>query len=305
MKAKALKKGDLIGIFSPSSWVEKDKVEKARIFLEKEGYRVFIHPQTLNRFHQSAGTDAEKIAALNELLADKNIKAIFAAGGGNFAMHLLDALDYKLVRKNPKILMGFSDVTTLLNAFHSKTGLVTFHGPVLTWLPEQSRPLYEFNMKVLAGKTPPYPMQAARILRRGSATGKLVGGNLSLFHLLPGTATPPKTKGAILFLEDVNEELNQIDRMFGHLKRMGVLDHISGLVCGAFTDLKDTGKKPFGFTLDDIVLRHIGERDIPIIMDAPFGHTDILHIFPIGVPAQLTAGRKNIRLKLREPAVNL
>ncbi|MBU0859492.1 MAG: LD-carboxypeptidase, partial [Alphaproteobacteria bacterium] len=178
MKAKALKKGDLIGVFSPSSYVEAEKVETARAFLESKGYRVFIHPQTLNRHHQSAGSDAEKLTALYDLLRDKKVKAIFAAGGGNFALHLLDDIDYKLVAKNPKILMGFSDVTALLNAFHAKTGLVTFHGPVLTWIPGQPKAMHDFNMGVLAGKTPSYPMAGARVLRAGKAEGKLIGGNL-------------------------------------------------------------------------------------------------------------------------------
>src|SRR5690606_1367809 len=117
---------DLIGVFAPSSWVEKAKVEHARQFLEAQGFRVYIHPQTFSRHHQSAGTDDEKLAALHELLRNKDVKAIFAAGGGNFSLHYVDRINYRLVRDNPKILLGFSDVTTLLNAFHARTGLITF-----------------------------------------------------------------------------------------------------------------------------------------------------------------------------------
>lgn len=303
MKAKALKKGDLIGVFSPSSWVDAEKVEAARQFLEARGFRVMIHPQTFARHHQSAGTDAEKLAALHDLLRDRDVKAIFAAGGGNTALHILDSIDYKLVAKHPKIMLGFSDVTTLLNAFYAKAGLVTFHGPVLTWLPAQASAMADFNMRVLAGKAPSYPMQQARVLRTGAADGPLVGGNLSLFHLLPKTRQAPPVAGAILFLEDINEEFNQVDRMFAHLKRMGVLDKISGLVCGAFTDLKDTGQRPFGFTLDDIVLKHMGDRAVPIVMDAPFGHTDTLYTLPVGGQARLSARGRTATLKLTEPAV--
>lgn len=302
MKAKALKKGDLIGVFAPSSWVDKAKVDAARDYLESRGFKVYIHPQTFNRFNQSAGTDDEKLAALHDLLRDKKIKAIFAAGGGNFSLHYVDRINYRLVRDNPKILLGFSDVTTLLNAFHARAGLITFHGPVLTWLPRQTKAMADFNMKVLAGKTPPYPMGGARVLRPGTAEGPLIGGNLSLFHLLPKTKAAPDMKGAILFIEDVGEELNHIDRMMAHLKRTGVLDQISGIVCGAFTELKDTGK-PFGFTLDDIILKHIGDRAIPIVMDAPFGHTDTLYTMPVGGKARLTARGTRAGLKLTAPAV--
>lgn len=302
MKAKALKKGDLIGVFAPSSWVEKAKVDAARKYLESKGFKVFIHPQTFNRFNQSAGTDDEKLAAFDELLKNKDVKAIFAAGGGNFSTHLLDRINYRAVKSHPKIIMGFSDVTALLNAVHAKTGLITFHGPVFTWLPKQSRAMADFNMNVLAGKTPAYPMKDARILRGGTAEGPMIGGNLSLLHLLPGTKTAPDFKGAILFIEDIGEELNHIDRMMVHLKRMGVLDKISGIVCGSFSDLKDTGK-PFGFTLDDIILKHVGDRPIPIVMDAPFGHDKTLYTMPVGGEARLTAGRTKATLKLTAPAV--
>lgn len=305
MKAKALKKGDLIGVFSPSSWVEAEKVDTARRALEQQGYRVFIHPQTLRRAHQFAGSEAERTAALHDLLRDRNVKAIFAAGGGNGALHWLDDIDYALVKKHPKILLGFSDVTALLNAFQARTGLVTFHGPVLTWIPAQPSAMNDFNMNILSGKAPSYPLADARVLRGGLAEGKLVGGNLSLFHLLPGTAQAPKAKGAILFLEDVGEELSHIDRMFVHLKRTGVLGQISGLVCGAFSNSKDTGRKPFGMKLDDIVLKHIGDRKIPIVMDAPFGHTTTLYTMPVGGKARLSARGRTVRLKLTEPAVKI
>lgn len=302
MKAKALKKGDLIGVFAPSSWVDKAKVETARKYLEARGFKVYIHPQTFARLNQSAGTDDEKLAAFTELLKNKDVKAIFAAGGGNFSTHLLDRINYRVVKDNPKIIMGFSDVTALLNAVHAKTGLITFHGPVLTWLPKQTRPMADFNMQVLAGKTPSYPMKEARVLRGGTAQGPMIGGNLSLIHLLPGTKTAPDFKGAILFIEDINEEYNHVDRMMVHLKRMGVLDKISGIICGGFTDLKDSGK-PFGFTLDEIILKHIGDRDIPIVMDAPFGHDKLLYTMPVGGEARLTAGRTRATLKLTAPAV--
>lgn len=305
MKAPALRKGDLIGIFAPSSYVDKAKVKAACAFLEQEGYRTLVHQQTFDRFNQSAGTHADKVAAFHALLKDGDVKAIIAAGGGNRALHILDSIDYTLVKKNPKIIMGFSDVTAILNAAYAKAGLVTFHGPVLTWMKDQDRAMFNFNMNVLAGKTPSYPMTQARVLRPGKAEGAMVGGCLSLFCMLPGTKQMPPVKDAILFLEDIGEEYSRIDRMFVHLKRTGVMDKIGGIVCGAFDDMKDTGGKPFGFTLDDIVMEHVGARKIPVVMDAPFGHGKQLYAMPVGGPAILSARGGKAALKLAAPAVKL
>lgn len=302
-RAKALKKGDLIGVFAPSSYIEKPKLDAAVKFLENKGFKVFVHPQTYERFNQSAGTSAAKVAALHDLLRDRKVKAIFAAGGGNRALHILDDIDYKLVEKNPKIIMGFSDVTAILNAVNAKTGLVTFHGPVATWLPRQSKAMSDFNFKVLAGQTPALPMKQARVLREGTAEGPLVGGCLSLFSLLPKTPHCPPVDGAILFIEDVAEEYSRIDRMLAQLVRTGVMDKIGGIVCGSFSDLTDTGSKPYGFTLEQLVLEHAGNRDIPIVMDAPFGHGDELYILPVGGKAALTARKGKARLQLTQSAV--
>lgn len=299
----ALKKGDLIGIFAPSSYIEKKKLDVAVKFLEGKGFKVFVHPQTYQQFNQSAGTNAEKVAAFHDLLRDKNVKAIFAAGGGNRALHILDDIDYKLVGKNPKIIMGFSDVTAILNAVTARTGIVTFHGPVATWLPGQSKEMSDFNFKLLAGKTPAYPMKDARVLREGMAEGKMVGGCLSLFYLLAQTKDCPPLKDAILFIEDVGEEYSRIDRMLAQLVRTGVMDKIGAIVCGSFSDLRDTGRKPYGFTLEQLVLEHAGNRDIPIIMDAPFGHGNALYAMPVGGKAILSAKKGKVTLKLAGPAV--
>lgn len=301
MKAPALKKGDMIGVMAPSSFVEDDKVKKAVKFIKNKDYEVFLHPQYEARFNQSAGTTEQKLEAFHDLIANPTVKAIIMAGGGNRAMHMLDQIDYGLVKDNPKIIMGFSDVTTILNAIRSKTGLTTIHGPVLTWLCKQGGQ-FDFNMGLLSGDTPDYPMEKCRILREGSAEGHMVGGNLSIFHLLPNGPIPPVTKGGILFLEDLREEINKIDRMLLHLRRTGVMGEISGLVCGSFSNLGDNGR-PYGFTLDDLVMEHTEGYNIPVVMDAPFGHGDELYAMPVGGKAALEATNGKVSLKLLEPAV--
>lgn len=300
MHVPALKKGDKIGVMAPSSYVEKKNVLKGKAYLESLGFEVYLHPQYEARYNQSAGTHEEKLEALHDLYADKSIKAIIAAGGGNRALHLLDKINYDLIRENPKILMGFSDVTALLNAVHAKTGQVTFHGPVLTWIPPLKNH-FDFTLDILSGGTPDYPMKQCRILREGIAKGPLVGGNLSLFHYMTGGEYAPAPDGAILFLEDLREEINKIDRMFLHLRRTGYLEKISGLICGGFTDLGDNGR-PYGFTLEDLILEHTESYDFPIVMDAPFGHGDQLYTFPVGGKASLTAQNDAVSLKLSQTA---
>lgn len=302
MKPAPLQPGDTIGVMSPSSYVEKKAVLKAKKFLENKGFSVFLHPQYESRYNQSAGTSEEKVAALHELFEDKNIKAIITASGGNRALHLLDKLDYDLIAANPKIFMGFSDVTALLNSFHTKTGLITFHGPVLSWIPSLGDEQFGFTLDVLTGKTVSYPMEQCRVLREGEAEGILIGGNLSIFHLMPNTDFAPACDGAILFLEDLREEINKIDRMLLQLRRTGTFSKIAGLVCGSFNDLGDNGR-PYGFTLEDLILEHTKDYNFPIVMDAPFGHGDQIYPFPIGGKAKLSATGNIVTLSLTESAI--
>jgi muramoyltetrapeptide carboxypeptidase len=304
MKPASLQPGDKIGVMAPSGYVEKADMLAAKEFLQAKGFSVFLHPQYESRFNQSAGTSEEKAAALHDLFADTTVKAIFAAGGGNRALHLLEKLDYDLIAANPKIFMGFSDVTALLNTFYSKAGLVTFHGPVLNRIVSLDDEQFSFALDLLAGRDVEYPVEQCRILKEGTAEGALVGGNLSLFHLLPNTDFAPACDGAILFLEDWREEMSKIDRMFLQLRRTGVFSEISGLVCGNFGEPGDSGR-PYGFTLDEIILEHAEGYGFPIVLDAPFGHGDKLYPFPVGGKARLSATDGLVSLSLPEPAVRI
>lgn len=275
---------------APSSYVEPDGLRPGITALESRGYKVFVHPQTFARDRQSAGTPAQKIAALHELWQEPRIGAILAAGGGNRSLHLLARLNYALIKAQPKALTGFSDVTALLNAVNAHTGLVTFHGPTLDKIRDDDR--LSALVSALSG-TPRTPdMGGARVLRSGQGSGPLIGGNLSLLQYLAGTPEMPDPTGAILFLEDVAEELSKIDRMLLHLRRTGVLSALSGLILGGFDDLSETGR-PFGFTLIDLVREHTEGTPYPIVMGAPFGHREVLETFPIGANAHLKADEKD------------
>lgn len=279
-----LKIGDMIGIMAPSSYVEQPDIDAAMAILKKHGFEVFVHPQTYERENQSAGTHEQKVKAFHDLAKDPDIKAVIFAGGGNRALHLLDKLDFDLIRINPKIYMGFSDGTVILNAITARTGLITYHGPVAKRL--ATNPELEFNLRLLKGEESLISLTGANTLHKGHAEGWLIGGNLSAFRRLIGSTEMPDATGAILFLEDTGEELSRIDADLCFLKRSGFLEKIGGLILGQFSDLKDTGR-PFGYTFDDIIAEHTHDLKIPILTNAPFGHTGSLPIFPIGAKVKL------------------
>jgi muramoyltetrapeptide carboxypeptidase len=296
----ALRKGDTIGIFAPSSRTSKTKVKAGVTALEKLGFKIYIHPQTWKRDGSSAGTAKDKAKALHDLFRDKDVKAIICARGGNHAGAMLPLLDYRLIKKNSKILMGYSDVTALLNAIYKETGLVNFHGPMIHGLGsgKPDRKQTEQCFDLLSGKSVPVPMGKAKTLQPGKAEGRLVGGNLSLVCSLMGTKWQPDFRNAIVFLEDCDDALSRYDRMLGHLANAGVFRQAAGVMFGSFTDNRDSGSLPFGFTMAQILRRALGDTKIPAVMNAPFGHGKDLYTFPVGGRARLTAQKGKISLEL-------
>ena len=289
-----LKPGHKIGVMAPSSFVEREDIEKSSAALEESGYKIFIHPQTYARDNQSAGSAQEKLDALHALYADDSIDAIWAAGGGNRALYLLDDLDYDLIAKNPKPLIGFSDVTALLNAVYAHTGIAGWHAQVFKHLHDFKQ--LDETLAALSGEKSGIPLDQSEIIQPGKAEGALIGGCLSLFHYLPGTNDCPNLQGAILLLEDCGDELSRFDRMFAHMKRMGVFEQIGALILGEFHDVKD-GARPFGFSLKDVALEALDGRDIPLLINAPFGHGQNLLPFAIGEAVTLDTEDKNLLLK--------
>lgn len=288
-----LKQGDTIGVMAPSSRIEPADLQAGVDALTARGYSVFVHPQSFERLHQSAGTNEQKIKALHDLVKEPDIKAVFFATGGNRALHLLDDIDYKMIKKNPKVFMGFSDNTALLNAITAKTGIVTYHGPTLKRLVKN--PQANFNLRLLAGEEKAIPLNGAKVEREGKAKGVLIGGNLSLFQYLVESGEIPNPKDAILFLEDIGEEYSRLDRDFCYLRRTGLLEKIGGLVLGQFTNLLDTGT-PFGFSFEDIIAEHTAGLDIPILANAPFGHDVDLYAMPIGRRVSLDTAKPELVL---------
>lgn len=279
----ALKQGDKIGVIAPSSTCEMELLEPGLAFLKDNGFEVVLHPQTNCEHGQFSGTPEEKLDALHEYFADPDIKAIFCTRGGNGAVHLFDQIDYDLIANNPKIFMGFSDITSLLHAIHAKTGLVTFHGPTVSMIRKLELQWPKQMLGVLTGE-----QNNIDVGGDINAEGTLFGGNLSVFQTLIGTPYAPKTDNAILFLEDVGDHLSRYDRMSGHLKQAGIFDDLSAIILGEFINTQDNPERPFGFSIEEIIQQKA--PNIPLITNAPIGHGSNLCTLPIGAPAVLKNG---------------
>jgi muramoyltetrapeptide carboxypeptidase len=313
IKPPRLAPGDAVGLVNPASAT----FLRADLELVEESIRALgLVPRrgahVLDRYGYLAGRDADRAADVNAFFADREVKAVLAVRGGWGCARILPHVDYDLARKNPKVLMGYSDVTALLLAVHARTGLVTFHGPVGTssWT---SFSVDNVRRVVFAAEAVPMANPVAededslvptehrfRTITPGRARGRLVGGNLTVLSHILGSPFVPDWEGTILFLEDVDEEIYRVDRMLTHLKLAGVLDGIRGFVFGACTDC-DPGGGYGSLTLEEVFDDHVKPLGIPAYSDAAIGHISKQFTVPIGVEAEMDAERGTIQLL--EPAV--
>ncbi|HYF40695.1 MAG TPA: LD-carboxypeptidase, partial [Gemmatimonadales bacterium] len=259
-----------------------------------------------------AGSDDQRLSDLNSSLQNPEIDAVWCIRGGYGALRLLHRVDYKAMAQRPKPLIGFSDITVLLNAVTRISGVVTYHGPVARApLPEFSR--RQFARVLTASEAPgrldrlPPPPgvlvpQENRIvtLTRGTAEGPLAGGNLSLLHCLIGTPYFPELNGAILFLEDVGEDLYRVDRMLAHLRLVGALEKVAGVAIGRFTDL-DRAASDGALGFDEVLATYFEPLGKPVAYGFPIGHIESQWTLPLGVRALLDADSGE--LELLEPCV--
>ncbi len=287
-----LKPGDTIGIMAPSSRTDRVRVDEAVKILESMGYKVKVHAQTHQSHHSSAGIPADKVQAFEELWSDPDVKAIMAARGGNESGEMLPALDYKKLGATPKIVIGYSDVTALLLAINKQSDIVTFHGPVLHSLRTMDQGHLTQCFRMLSGHEKDIDISGSQTLQAGTAQGRLIGGNLSILCSLMGTPYQPDFKGALLFVEDIGDELSRINRFFLQLKLAGVFNQISGLIVGDFSDLTDEGVLEFERSVMDMLKHHTQGTSFPIVTEAPFGHQNALITLPVGASAELTASQK-------------
>lgn len=302
-----LKKGDTIGVIAPSNYIEKDDLEyiNASIALmEASGFKVkfgkYVFEDTLGY-----GTSPEKRAAdINWAFKDDEVKAIMCVKGGEDSNITLDYIDYEMIKKHPKIICGFSDNTSILNAIHEKTGLVTYHGPTFKSLTSwETGYAYKQFIKTFAENTESLimgePEDEYTTIQAGQATGELVGGNLSLFTKLVCGKYAVNLQDKILFLEELGFEAapEMVNSNIYYLKQNGVFDRIAGLWIGNY-------EHPSKVSIEKIIKNAIGdEYKFPIIKSDNFGHIDKKIIIPIGTKAEINTNEK-IKIKLVEKCVD-
>lgn len=307
MRPSKLKKGDTIGVIAPSNYIEKDDLEyiNASIALmEASGFKVkfgkYVFEDTLGY-----GTSPEKRAAdINWAFKDDEVKAIMCVKGGEDSNTTLDYIDYEMIKKHPKIICGFSDNTSILNAIHEKTGLVTYHGPTFKSLTSwETGYAYKQFIKTFAENTESLimgePEDEYTTIQAGQATGELVGGNLSLFTKLVCGKYAVNLQDKILFLEELGFEAapEMVNSNIYYLKQNGVFDRIAGLWIGNY-------EHPSKVSIEKIIKNAIGdEYKFPIIKSDNFGHIDKKIIIPIGTKAEINTNEK-IKIKLVEKCVD-
>ena len=302
-----LNKGDTIGLVSPSSATDDSfDLQLAREAMEALGLKVKTGAHYADRRGYLAGSDADRAADINAMFADKSVNAVVCARGGWGAARLLPLLDYDTIRRNPKVLLGFSDITALHCGIHAMTGLVTFHGPTgsSSWntfnADQFRRVFFDRELMLYQNKIDPGDELVARrnrpvTIAGGKARGELVGGNLTVLTALAGSQYLPDFSGKILFLEDVGEAPYRIDRMFSTLKLMGALDRIAGFVFGECTDCKP-GDGYGSLTLEQILDDYIKPLKVPAYRGAMIGHIRQQFIVPMGGMMELDADAGSLRM---------
>ena len=299
IRPRRLSAGDTVGLVLPASAVtEADEIALAREQLEVIGFKVRVAPHAYDRWGYFAGHDRDRAADVNAMFADDSIAGIFCYTGGWGAPRMLPYLDYALIARKPKVIIGYSDITALINAIHKKTGLITFHGPVAASNFEPYS-LEAFKRVVMtpepAGRIDMPPKPGNQLVDRfnrlvrlspGRASGRLVGGNLTLFASLMGTPYEFDTDGRIVLIEDTHEEPYRIDRMLTQLALGGKFDRVAGVVFGHCTDCQI---KSQSFSLEEILRDRFGSLRAPAVSGMPFGHIEQKVTLPIGAMATLDA----------------
>lgn len=296
-----LEKGDLVALMAPAGAIfNDDTVPKATLALEAMGFRVKVGETATKKLGYLAGDDEFRAKEFMKFIADKEVKAIIALRGGWGCARLMKYIDMTVILNNPKIISGFSDITTLLLAIYAKTGLITFHGPVgnSTW---EGATTTNFLDVVQARKVPlRMTNPEIKVISDGTANGILLGGNLSIICSLIGTGSLPDFTNSILFLEETEEEPYRIDRLLTQLSMCGILDQVKGVVIGVCAKCEPEEPEK-SFTLDEVFDQHFKNRNYPVMKGFSIGHIKDKFTLPVGVMAQLDT--KVPGVTLLDPAV--
>lgn len=308
LKPPRLREGGVVGVITPCGFLEQDGIDKAVRNIEDLGVKVRLGQHVLARRGRYAGSVAQRLDDLHSMFADPAIDAVWAATGGSGGISLLPHIDYKLIRKHPKIFVGYSDVTCLHLALHRQTGLITFHGPVgISTFSDYSKkhlrailmqPADEYVMSLSEEnrlKAETAPQYQARALRHGTATGRLTGGNLSLVAALTGTPYAAELAHHILFLEDIGEAPYRIDRMLTQLDLSQGLDKTAALMLGVFEKCEAPDNEP-SMTLNETIDANLARLTVPATQGYSLGHIAHQMTLPVGLNARLDTQAQTLTL---------
>lgn len=307
---KRLKKGDTIGLVTPAGVVSQEQLDKTITKVKKLGYKAYYEDSVLSEYGFFAGTDQERANELMDMFSNNEVDAIMCVRGGYGAIRVLDLLDYELIRKNPKILIGYSDITAFLSAIYENSGLVCFHGPVgissfndytiesfedILVNPKNNYK-YPYEREAESEENPEFDLYS---ITEGKAEGELIGGNMSVVVSMIGSKFETDFENKIVYLEEIDEKTYKVDRMLTQLLQATNLNKAAGIVLGIFKDCDIEDKHRF--TLKETLSLALKPLNIPVVYGFPFGHVATKMTIPTGTLAKLNADKKT--LKLKEKAV--
>lgn len=295
-----LQPGDTVGITCPSGYLPAARTVFARKTLEAWGFKVVVGSTVGSGHYYFSDNDDRRLFDLQSMLDNPDIKAILMGRGGYGLSRIIDQVDFTAFCRQPKWICGFSDITVLHSHLQARYGIATLHGPMCGAFKEDNADSPEI-LSILhswTGQAFSYPATPNEHNRSGKAEGILVGGNLAILAHLSGSVSQINTQGKILFIEDIGEYLYNIDRMLLNLKRAGLLSGLKGLICGGFTDMKDT-ERPFGQDIYEIIKEKVAEYDYPVCFDFPAGHQDINYSLALGAPYVLEVSDRAVVLSLK------
>ncbi|WP_295799816.1 LD-carboxypeptidase [uncultured Microbulbifer sp.] len=311
LRPKRLEKGMTVGLVTPASnvWEDED-IHFAKDVVKSLGFRVKEGQNLYQRTQYLAGPDAARAQDFNAMFADPEVDAVFCLRGGYGTPRILPLLDYDNIRRNPKVLLGYSDITALLNAIYCRSGVMTFHGPIAAQnftdytYAEYSKVLVHGERPVPLGTPPPFEGAPGRVEREnritrftgGRARGRLIGGNLTLMANLIGTPYEPDYRDKILFLEDVGEAPYRVDRMLTQMWLAGHLQKVAGIAFGKFTEASVDGNT---FSIEHVLRERCAGLGVPVVRGLMFGHIEDQTVVPVGAMAELDGDAGTLVLRDR------
>ncbi len=291
-----LKPGDTVGVVASAKKVNKENTLKGIDVLRSWGLEVNVGENVFNSHYQFAGTDEQRLQDLQDMIINHEIKAIFMVRGGYGSTRIIDQVDFTPLKTYPKWIFGFSDITAIhLHVY--KMGIASIHGPMPSFFYTLKNKPLKWLQELAFGHTKTLSVNDHSLNIFGRASGRLVGGNLSIICHTIGTASEIETKNNVLFIEDVGEQLYHLDRMMVQLKRGGFLDNLHGLIVGQFTEMKDD-EDPFGLDEYQIIHEHVKAYNFPVAFNFPIGHCRDNHAVPVGLPVTLNIDKKGAKLNI-------